>query len=425
MKLARPMTNIQKKEVIHDSFGGFNNSINAKEFEFVDMKNLTSDEFPQISQRKSRELVRTLATPNGLFSDGLKMCWVDGTKFYYDGIEKGLVANSKKQFVEINKNILIFPDKMFYDTVAGTFGTFASGTPEIDYAVVHNNRVFGVKGQNVYASKQGDFKQWNTFAGLVTDSYATDVAGAGSFKGITKYQNHVVIQTETTMFELYGYKPENFQIQEAIKQGVLSNTYAELNSTLYFANENGVYIYNGGLPHNISEDRVLLKFNSNAVSGTDGQKYYISLDSGLFIYDPKFDIWHKEDDVKVVSFTYHNGFIYALLTDGKMIKFNSGSELVRYSAIFAETFDGDYFSKKGVRTIEIYAEMGPESFVSVCLKDSTKNDFVTVATFASETERSLMIPMLVNAQAYQLKLEGYGSIKIRAIKKVLLRGGKR
>lgn len=506
MKLVQP-SNIKRSEQVLDKFGGFNNTLSAKPYEFADMKNLSSDKFPMISQRGPRELVRTLSIPNGMDTDGNKLFWVDGVLFYYDGVSKGTVSNTKKKFVEINKYILIFPDNAFYDTVGDVFGSFDApklsiasrnltvhswinkvitikntlvagdiaplagrkiqirnatytvasatagsgntatitvsetiatavssgdlitpyGTPEMDHVVVHDNRVFGVKGQNIYASKQGDFKSWITFAGLNTDSYATDVAGYGNFQGITKYQNHLVMQTETTMFEMYGYKPSNFQVQETIKHGLIPGTYAELESALFFANENGVYAYTGGIPRSMTEKIIDKKFVS-AKAGTDKMKYYLSLYDGseysLLIYDFVEQLWHKEDNLNVMDFAFLNGSMYALCTDGKMLKFNSGTEEISWSMTTPENFEGDFFNKKGLRTIELYAYMQPDSYMAAYVKESEQSDFRLLATYLSEREKNLILPVLINSKSYQLKIEGRGRVDIRAIKRIVIGGGK-
>ena len=44
-------------------------------------------------------------------------CAIDGTDFYYDGTKKGTVKKGKKSVIDFNGNIVIFPDKKYYDYV--------------------------------------------------------------------------------------------------------------------------------------------------------------------------------------------------------------------------------------------------------------------------------------------------------------------
>ena len=104
------------------SFLGYNHNLSIKDGEFYDMKNLCSDEYPLLTVRKPRGTVQQLVKPNGLHSAG-KICYVDGTNFYYDGTVKGTVADSKKQLISMGAYILIFPDKKYYNTASGEFGS--------------------------------------------------------------------------------------------------------------------------------------------------------------------------------------------------------------------------------------------------------------------------------------------------------------
>ncbi len=54
---------------------------------------------------------------------------VDGTDFLYDGKVVGHVTAGEKQFATINTKIVIFPDKVYYDTEAEKFGMLAAEYP--------------------------------------------------------------------------------------------------------------------------------------------------------------------------------------------------------------------------------------------------------------------------------------------------------
>ena len=66
-------------------------------------------------------LYKTLQAPGGLFCWD-KLCWVDGTTFYYDGAAKGTVTAGQKTFTALGVYIVIFPDKAYYNTAADEFG---------------------------------------------------------------------------------------------------------------------------------------------------------------------------------------------------------------------------------------------------------------------------------------------------------------
>ena len=102
------------------SFLGLNKNLVINENEFSDMKNLSSDRFPAICTRQARGVVqKTLAKPHGLFcKNGL--LYVDGTKLYYKGQEIATVTDTDKTMVGLGAYVVVFPDKIMYNTSDGT-----------------------------------------------------------------------------------------------------------------------------------------------------------------------------------------------------------------------------------------------------------------------------------------------------------------
>lgn len=89
------------------------------------MQNLTSDYYPVLSTRAKRKIYKNLVNPGGLFTwDAL--AWVEGAAFYYDGVKKGNVTVGEKRFAAIGAYIIILPDKKYYNTVSGEFGSLES-----------------------------------------------------------------------------------------------------------------------------------------------------------------------------------------------------------------------------------------------------------------------------------------------------------
>lgn len=101
------------------SFGGLNKGIVIGENEFSDMKNMSSDVFPAIAVRKPRgEILKSLSKPHGIiYKNGL--AHVDGTKLYYKDKEIATVQDTDKQLVSLGAYIVVFPDKIMYNTSTG------------------------------------------------------------------------------------------------------------------------------------------------------------------------------------------------------------------------------------------------------------------------------------------------------------------
>ena len=110
------------KTVTQTEFKGLNRNLGAKDGEIWDMENLTSDYYPLIAPRPQRRLYKTLTAPGGLYC-WEKLAWVDGTSFYYDGAAKGTVTAGQKTFAALGAYIVILPDKAYYNTYTGEFGS--------------------------------------------------------------------------------------------------------------------------------------------------------------------------------------------------------------------------------------------------------------------------------------------------------------
>lgn len=108
----------QRKQI--GQFLGLNKSLIINENEFADMQNMSSDRFPAICTRRPRGAVmKTLGKPHGLFhKNGL--AYVDGTKLYYKDQAVADVTDTDKIMVGIGAYIVIWPDKIMYNTADGT-----------------------------------------------------------------------------------------------------------------------------------------------------------------------------------------------------------------------------------------------------------------------------------------------------------------
>ena len=106
-------------------FYGLDHNLGAGDGGLWDMQNLTSDYYPVLSTRAKRKIYKNLVNPGGLFAwDAL--AWVEGTAFYYGGTKKGDVTAGEKRFAAIGAYIIILPDKKYYNTVSGEFGSLES-----------------------------------------------------------------------------------------------------------------------------------------------------------------------------------------------------------------------------------------------------------------------------------------------------------
>lgn len=220
--------------------------------------------------------------------------------------------------------------------------------PPIQYAAVHLSRLFGVSEDRVYASGFNDYSNWNLDT---IDEYnesnawcspaQSNTKADGNFTGITVFQNHVVCFKEDFMHEIYNNK-NPFRIQDIYPEGAINNkTVQDVDGNLIFASRDGVKVYTGGDPRNLSYSMDIGEIK-DAVSGTDGRNYYLYYvdkdDSAkILVFDTLFGEWSERTvpdlsdgyPTDIIAFA-HNSKGMFLLTDGaldeqrKIIKLDSG-----------------------------------------------------------------------------------------------------
>lgn len=409
------------KKMIID-FKGYNNTPVPNDGQYISGQNISSNESPCLSPREPRETMNNLVAGTALGSSK-ELYWVDGTSFVYDGVVKGTVTAGEKQFLNFNDFILIWPDKKYYDTAAGTFSTIPGAVPDMDFIAEHENRVWGCKGSNVYASKLGDFKEWNSFLGNSTDSYATDVGSGGDFTGILWTSTHLVFSKEKCFHKLFGSKPSNFEVGQAIPcdgvQAGCHKSIVNVNGTVFYKAIPGIMSYAGGLP-NIESIVFGSKKYTKAIAGSNGQKYYCSLYDGnnyiLMVMDTwQQNRWDIEDNLNVNEFTFYNNSLYAL-SGNKVIKFNSGTENIiteLTTGLIYETIK----EKIGMSNISVLAELETGSSLSVYLRIDNGN-FELMEQFTSTGFQSFVCSVRVQrAHHFQIKLVCTGKFKIYALER--------
>lgn len=415
-------------------FGGLNRMVTSSPSEPGEMFNMSVDDLPTLKPRDSRSVLSTHASAlNSIFA-GPVMCYVEGTSFYYNGVSKGTVTAGIKTMLDFNGKIVIFPDRKYYDYGTNIFGNLGAGTypeagscPEIDYACLHENRIFGVKGDAIYACASGNCLDWTTFIdadGNMSEvgAWASDTGTKGSFTGIVSYQGHVVMFKADLTFELYGELPGNFRWIQIAEQGCLTqHSIAEVGNVLYFLGRGNVLRYSGGQFEPVSS-----MLNESTIvtgaSGFDDRHYFISMQTGtsehkLYVLDTHTRSWAQQDDVKITQFTRLDGYTYALDFDNKRIlKFSDGTETVSWSFTTGEITDGMHEHKRNYRII-FRAEMEPGSSMSVFVK-SDDNAYVRVGSYGYTGQQVFVVPALpYRAERFRVRFAGSGVIRFYSLER--------
>ena len=227
--------------------------------------------------------------------------------------------------ISSDKKTLFFYENTFAIGSESGAVTVARTVPDMDYICSNDNRLWGCKGDTVYASKLGDPFNWNVFDGVATDSFAVDTGSAGKFTGACSYLGYPVFFKEDAIYKVYGSKPSNYELLASASLGVAEGSAASLaiaGERLFYLSRTGVMMYTGGIPSPVGEP--LGGILSQGVGGSDGMRYYLCASNAagaheMFVFDTERGMWQREvcSPAGVCGFAYVVGQgLYMLERDG-------------------------------------------------------------------------------------------------------------
>ena len=339
--------------------------------------------------------------------------------------------------------IIGFLDKVTTQTVSQGAITIERKMPDLDFIVECNNRLWGCRyGANedgevvnrIHACKLGDFKNWNCYMDLSTDSYYANCGTDGAFTGAITHFGYPLFFKENCMHKVYGDYPTNFQIQSTACRGVQKGSHRSLaivNETLFYKSGNGVCAYDGSLPVEMSTALGEVRY-SDAVACANGNKYYIDMKTAdgtyhLFVYDTGKGMWHKEDNLHVDYLCSYMNEIYGIDSDTKDIITLLGSGttdnqkvpwMVETGLIGMSMPDMKYISRLLVRmSLEVGAN------VEISIQYDSMGDWEQVCQMTVTSLRSFAVPVRPRrCDHFRIRIEGEGEGRIYSITRTIEQG---
>lgn len=371
----------------------------------------------------------------------------------YDGVTISGVLDDRLK--DLNANMIVYARGDDYLVVPGIMnGTVTQSEavsvsrtmPNMDYLTESNNRIWGCRygeaanGETVneiYACKLGDFRNWNCFMGISTDSYAASCGTDGPFTGAITHLGYPLFFKENFLHKVYGSYPANYQIQDTACRGVqegCANSLAIVNGTLFYKSRNGVCAYDGSLPTEVSYALGGENY-CNAVGGAVGNKYYVSMedtkgDWHLFVYDVSKKMWHKEDNLHADVFCAHQGELYCIDHDSKEIvtMFGSGTMdgtpvewMAQTGELGISSPDMKFISRMILR---MSAEVG--TVINVYAQYDTDPEWILLCNIMSTGLRSFSVPIRPRrCDHMRLRIEGKGAARIYSLTRTITQGSDR
>lgn len=420
------------------SFGGLNRQTGIQTGQFSEMRGLSTASLPQITTHKGQTVVRTYeGAVQGLASCAAGLACAAGGKLYIDGTARlsGL-SEGRKTILQFWSKVCVFPDKKYYDTDTGETGQIGTGTypeagsaPDIDFAVVHDNRIFGLSGKMLYACKPGDLTDWTTFVdddGLPADNgaYALQMPGAGSYQGIASYSGHVIAFTESEMKMLYGTMPSKYSFVTACAFGCADNrSIAQARDSVFYLSSYGVHRFAGSVP--VNAGLCLGSVPPAAIGAGTERCYYLAAGRLLYEYDTYNETWTvvREYDSEIAGLCVHEGALYAVCADGTLWRHGTQDE-VSFSGTLAPVL-GSISEKMRMTRLDVRYELaaGAELIVSASCDGGA---FVPVLREAGTQETTPQIRTrritLPKCRSYTLRVEGRGHMVLYDIQQTVCIG---
>jgi hypothetical protein len=298
------------------------------------------------------------------------------------------------------------------------------------YGVAANGDVVN----EVYASKLGDFKNWNCFMGISTDSYTASVGTDGQFTGAITLPGQVLFFKENCIHKVYGNYPANFQIQTTVCRGVqkgCERSLAIVNEIIYYKAKHAVCAYDGSLPREISGALGDVRYKT-AVAGAHGNKYYISMEDAmgawhLFVYDTAKGMWHKEDDLQADCFCSCREELYCIDHKTKKIitMLGSGTRDTGRIKWMAETgpIGTSMPDMKYISRLVIRMSLNIGTRVRFLAQYDSMGSWEHLGQLTGTNMRSFSIPIRPRrCDHFRLRIEGEGEARIYSITKTIEQG---
>lgn len=311
--------------------------------------------------------------------------------------------------------------------------------PDLNALCENENRLWGCSNTTIYASKPGDIFNWNVYDGLESDAWAVEPGSRGFFTGCVSYRGYPILFKEDQICKVYGSIPSNFEVMASATTGLAEGSGRSLavaGETLFYLSRSGIVAYTGGIPQNAGRAFGQERFR-NAVAGSDGLKYYVSMQGEdgiwwLYVYDTQRGVWHKEDQIHITNFAYWEGNLYGMSDAGEIWILGNAQnppesyereESIEWKVEFAD-FTDESPNKKGVGKLQIRLSLEQGAELQVWEQFDSNGVWELVRRVYGEgMKKSCIVPIIPRrCDHYRILLKGKGECTIHSIAREYYQG---
>lgn len=341
----------------------------------------------------------------------------------------------------IAANSITLNDNAFNDTQGAqiidkqidfTKVTINRDCPSLDFVVEWNNRLWGCnsKDNTIYASKLGDPTNWQFYQGTSLDSYAAEQGSDGRWTGIGKFSTHLIFFKEDCIHKVYGNYPAEYQIVTQVCSGCeegSDKSIVTMEDGVLYKSRRGIMGYSGGIPSLISREFGNARY-SEAIAGTDGHKYYVSmLDKSnkphMFVYDAELEMWHKEDELRPTGFEWYDGKLCYIGVDDYInyIDADEGSESIEWMAEFGP-LDEYVEEQKIYSVIKLRYKLSAGSSMKIEMSVD-ESDWEEVEVIETDVDQSDVVEVIPRrCDRFGIRVSGTGHCEIKTLTREFRQG---
>ena len=319
-------------------------------------------------------------------------------------------------------------------------------SPDMDFVIECGNRLWGCyygKGADgkilneIYASKLGDFKNWNYFAGLSTDSYVASRGAPGEWTGAIAMGTTPLFFKRDRLEKVYISASGAHQITSAKVHGVQPGSSKSLqivDNVLFYLSDIGVMAYDGSVPELCSADFGDVRYKEGT-AGKRGSVYYLQAKTdnqarSVFCLDTATGIWCKEDGMIIRDAVEIADALYLLLHDWTLIAIGAIPETVK--AEEEEDFDWElvsgpigYYRAEQEYLLRLIPRLkldpGASAMVHVMYDDD--GNWRRVACLEHNSTHSVTVPIKTRrCDHFRIKLSGIGGVTIYSLTREIEKG---
>lgn len=317
--------------------------------------------------------------------------------------------------------------------------------PNMDFVCEAQNRLWGCYyGHNgtetlneIYCCALGDFKNWEQYLGVSTDSWRASRGSDGPWTGCINYLGSPTFFKEGVIHPVSVSSVGAHQIGDIPARGVQQGSHKSLaivNETLYYKSLTGVVAYQGGMPADVSAALGDLRYYQ-AVAGVFGQRYYISMRDEwnawhFFCFDAQRGLWMHEDELHAECFAQQGDELY-VQSANRIIAINGTTGTPEPTPDWiAETGiqHYEYPDRKYVSRFNIRLNMAKGSRVQLYIEYDSKGPWIFMGDVQAgdvmcDNTNSVTVPVRPRrCDHLRIRLEGVGDVRVFSIARIIEKG---